>query len=108
MTIATVITWLKTSKFWVYSLLALGISILTLVLKSFFTKPTDNDHGKFTIPPPPAPIQAAVDKAEDDSMMSQAQAAATSEAAQKQLAGIAAVTDGVQRRKQLALFLQNQ
>lgn len=100
--------WWKHAKFWLLAAVAVGFSILVLVLQSLLRKKgKSGDLGFGGLPPAPAVIQQAADRAFEDSVTVKATTKATTEAQKAQLATIAKIDDAKARRKALADFVSS-
>lgn len=94
---------IKKAKWVAWAVVAAVAVILPLVLRRLFTSPTDNE---WQTPPVPTSIQNQVAQAQEDAQVAEAQAKAKADTQQTQLKQILTVSDAVERRKQLATFLQ--
>lgn len=64
--------------------------------------------GEPAIPPAPAPLVEAFEKAHEEALVARAKASAATEARQEQLQEISKIDDGKERRKRLAAMLKKQ
>jgi predicted membrane-bound mannosyltransferase len=101
------IAWLKTSKWWLYALVAAAIAVALVVLRNLFTSPGDEGHGDYQLPEAPPVLKQAVEQAEEDALRTRVEAAAKNEAHKQQLQQVGAIEDGAERRKQLAALLNS-
>ena len=100
--------WWKHTKFWMLAAVAVGFSILVLVLRGLLRKRGKTDDLGFGgLPPAPAVIQQAADRAYEESVTVKATTKATTDAQKAQLATIAKIDDRKARRKALADFVSS-
>ena len=100
--------WWKHAKFWLLAGLAVGFSILVLVVRGLLQKKgTPGEVGFGGLPPAPAALQNAADQAYEDSVRVKATTKATTETQKAQLADISKMEDRKARRKALADFVSS-
>ena len=98
--------WWTHAKFWLLAAVAIGFSILVLVARGLLRqKGKSADLGFGGLPPAPAVLQQAADKAYEDSVKVKATTKATTEVQKAQLADISKMEDRKARRKALADFV---
>lgn len=98
---------LKHAKFWLFAAVAVGFSILALVVRGLLQQKTDpSDVGFAGLPKAPAPIQQAADNAYEASLTIKATTKAATEAQKTQLTEIGKMDDKKARRQALANFVQ--
>jgi len=99
------LVWLKSAKWILYVVLAVGTGILLLVLRKLFFGPKPDVPSK--LPDVPPALQRKVDQAQEEALKAKVEAKVTAEDDKKQLDEITKIDDGVERRKRLAQMLQN-
>jgi len=98
--------WWTHAKFWLLAAVAIGFSVLVLVLRGLLQKKGKiEDPGFGGLPPAPAVLQQAADNAYEASVAVKATSKATTEAQKTQLADISKLEDRKARRKALADFV---
>jgi len=102
---------LKNMKFWLLAAVAIGFSILILVVRSLFQKPSTSEKpetpGFGGLPPAPAAVQDAAEKAHEEALTAKAASQAVTDEKKKQLSEIGNMPDRKARREALAAFIQS-
>lgn len=93
-------TTFKRMKWLLLAILALGVVVVTWVLRSLFGGP--KAEGPSRLPPVPPKLQEKVDKAEEEALKARVEAKVTAETDKKELEEIGKIADGKERRKRLA------
>lgn len=95
-----VTTWLKSTKWVLYSVLAVGAGILLLALRHLFygDKPT----GPGRLPDVPEALRKKVEQAQEEAIKAKVEAKMVAETDKKQVEEILKIDDGAERRKRLA------
>jgi hypothetical protein len=101
----SLIAWLKSAKWVLYVVLAVGTGILFLVLRKMFFGP--KPEGPTRLPDVPPALQRKVDQVQEEALKAKVEAKVTAEDDKKKLDEITKIDDGAERRKQLAQMLQN-
>jgi hypothetical protein len=102
----SVVAWFKTSKWALYAAASVILMILGMVLYSLFHSPQDNTPGSGRLPEVPKPLQAKVEKAEEQALVAKVEAKVKSDTDRAKLAEAQAVPDGKARRAALAAVLR--
>ena len=100
--------WWKTAKFWLLAAVAVGFSVLVLVVRGLLQKKVSGEEPGFVgLPPAPAIIQDAANQAYEDSLTVKAAVKATTEIKKEQLTVITKIEDKKARRAALASFVNS-
>jgi len=89
----------------VWAVLTLAFTAVLVIFRGVFVRSSDAEK-RIALPPVPPQLRKQVEKAEEAALVAKATAAVKSNEHRQQLAEIAAVDDGRERRKQLASFLR--
>lgn len=100
--------WWTHTKAWLLLAVAVGVSVLLLVLRALMLKKGESVTPGFGgLPPAPVALQTAAEAAYDASVEVKATTKATTAAAKLQLEEISKMEDRKARRAALALFVKN-
>lgn len=91
---------------WGWALLAVAAAVMALVVKGLFTKGKATGDGKL-LPDPPKKLLEKKTKAEEKAMVVRAEVKVKTAADKEKLAQLTNISDGEQRRRELAKFLDD-
>jgi hypothetical protein len=96
----SIINFLKSAKWVLYSVLAIGVGVLLFSLRRLFSSPSP--AGPDRLPDVPEVLKKKVEAAQEEALKAKVEAKLTADSDKKQVEDILKIDDGAERRKRLA------